>query len=99
MENSLDRLVNYRVAVKEWNDDIIFVRKIEKGAADKSYGIQVARLAGLPKEVISRAKEILAELENEGNAMREHLKIVEKTASRNSNKPKADWEKRQLSLF
>lgn len=99
LENSLDRLVNYRVAVKEWNDDIIFVRKIEKGAADKSYGIQVARLAGLPKEVISRAKEILAELENEGNAMREHLKIVEKTASRNSNKPKADWEKRQLSLF
>ena len=99
LENSLDRLVNYRVAVKEWNDDIIFVRKIEKGAADKSYGIQVARLAGLPKEVISRAKEILAELENEGNAMREHLKIVEKSASRNSNKPKADWEKRQLSLF
>lgn len=99
LENSLDRLVNYRVAVKEWNDDIIFVRKIERGAADKSYGIQVARLAGLPGEVISRAKEILAELENEGNAMREHLKIVEKTASKNSNKPKADWESRQLSLF
>src|SRR4030081_3754977 len=54
---------NYNVAVREWNDQIIFLRKIQAGAADKSYGIQVARLAGLPDEVIHRAKEILANLE------------------------------------
>src|SRR6202035_3321470 len=54
---------NYNVAVREWNDQIIFLRKIQPGAADKSYGIQVARLAGLPNEIIHRAKEILANLE------------------------------------
>jgi DNA mismatch repair protein MutS len=55
---------NFNVAVREWNDRIIFLRKIQKGAADKSYGIQVARLAGLPVAVIDRAKEILANLES-----------------------------------
>ncbi len=54
---------NYNVAVREWNDQIIFLRKIVKGGADKSYGIQVARLAGLPPSIISRAKEILSNLE------------------------------------
>ncbi|MGI8604320.1 MAG: DNA mismatch repair protein MutS [Verrucomicrobiales bacterium] len=54
---------NYNVAVREWNDQVIFLRKIIAGAADKSYGIHVARLAGLPDEIISRAKHILAHLE------------------------------------
>ena len=54
---------NYNVAVREWNDQIIFLRKIIKGGADKSYGIQVARLAGLPPLILSRAKEILSNLE------------------------------------
>jgi DNA mismatch repair protein MutS len=54
---------NYNIAVREWNDQIIFLRKIVKGGADKSYGIQVARLAGLPTEIIARAKEILSNLE------------------------------------
>jgi DNA mismatch repair protein MutS len=54
---------NYNIAVREWNDQIIFLRKIVKGGADKSYGIQVARLAGLPAEIIARAKEILSNLE------------------------------------
>jgi DNA mismatch repair protein MutS len=54
---------NYNVAVREWNDQIIFLRKIIKGGADKSYGIQVARLAGLPSQIIERAKEILSNLE------------------------------------
>jgi DNA mismatch repair protein MutS len=54
---------NYNVAVREWNEQIIFLRKIIKGGADKSYGIQVARLAGLPPEIIARAKEILSNLE------------------------------------
>jgi DNA mismatch repair protein MutS len=55
---------NYNIAVREWNDQIIFLRKIVKGGADKSYGIQVARLAGLPQKVIGRAKEILSNLEH-----------------------------------
>jgi DNA mismatch repair protein MutS len=54
---------NFNVAVREWNDQIIFLRKIVPGGADKSYGIQVARLAGLPKEILDRAKEILSHLE------------------------------------
>jgi DNA mismatch repair protein MutS len=60
-----DGVRNYNVSVKEWGDEIIFLRKIEKGSADKSYGIQVARLAGLPESIISRAKEVLANLEKE----------------------------------
>ena len=54
---------NYNILVREWNDEIVFLRKVEKGSADKSYGIQVAGLAGIPKEVIERAKEILMDLE------------------------------------
>jgi DNA mismatch repair protein MutS len=56
-------LKNYNVAVREWHDQIVFLRKIVEGGADKSYGIQVARLAGLPKAVLERAKEILCNLE------------------------------------
>ncbi len=59
----LDGIKNLNVVVKEWGDEIIFLRKIEEGAADKSYGIQVARLAGLPVKTIKRAKEILSNLE------------------------------------
>ena len=54
---------NYNVAVKEWNDQIVFLRRIVKGGASHSYGIQVARLAGLPSAVIDRAKEVLRNLE------------------------------------
>lgn len=60
----LPRLRNYNVAVREWHDQIIFLRKIVEGGTDKSYGIQVARLAGVPKEVIERAKVILRNLED-----------------------------------
>ena len=60
-----DGVINYNISVKEWGDEIIFLRKIEKGPADKSYGIQVARLAGLPESIIRRAKEVLANLEKE----------------------------------
>jgi DNA mismatch repair protein MutS len=60
----LPRVKNYNVAVKEWGDEVIFLRKIVPGGCDDSYGIQVARLAGVPKQVLERAKEILAELEN-----------------------------------
>ena len=59
-----ERVKNYNVAVKEWNDQIIFLRRIVKGGASHSYGIQVARLAGLPNVVIERAKEVLRNLES-----------------------------------
>ena len=65
LETHLGRLENFSVAVKEWNDNIVFVRQVVKGAADRSYGIQVARLAGLPQPVIDRAKEILQKLESD----------------------------------
>ncbi len=65
LEKHLPRLRNFSVAVKEWNDDIVFVRRVVPGAADRSYGIQVARLAGLPLTVIDRAKTILSQLESE----------------------------------
>jgi DNA mismatch repair protein MutS len=58
-------VVNYHVAAREWKDDIIFLRKIVPGRSDRSYGIQVARLAGLPKPVVDRAREILAALERD----------------------------------
>jgi DNA mismatch repair protein MutS len=61
----LPRLRNFSVAVKEWNDEIVFIRRVVPGAADRSYGIQVARLAGLPLSVIDRAKTILAKLESD----------------------------------
>src|SRR5699024_5164544 len=63
LEGKIPGVKNYRVSVKEVGEDIIFLRKIVRGGADKSFGIQVARLAGLPDEVIARAKEILAQLE------------------------------------
>jgi DNA mismatch repair protein MutS len=65
LDKHLPRLKNYSVAVKEWNDDIVFVRRVVPGAADRSYGIQVARLAGLPLAVIERAKTILERLESD----------------------------------
>jgi DNA mismatch repair protein MutS len=58
------RIKNLHIKVKEWNDQIIFLRKIDAGSCDHSYGIQVARLAGVPRKVIVRAREILANLEN-----------------------------------
>jgi len=59
----LPRLKNFNVAVREWREQIVFLRKIVEGGTDKSYGIQVARLAGVPKEILERAKEILLNLE------------------------------------
>lgn len=63
LERTRDGVINLNVAVREWKDQIVFLRKIVRGRADRSYGIQVARLAGLPDEVLSRASEILANLE------------------------------------
>lgn len=64
---------NYCVAVREWNDEIIFVRTVIPGAADRSYGIHVARLAGLPESVVRRAQEILADLEQTNDEFRRNF--------------------------
>ena len=66
MENEFEGIVNYNIAAKKKGDDIVFLRKIVRGAADDSYGIEVAKLAGVPKEVTKRAKEILETLEAGG---------------------------------
>ena len=63
LEESLPRVANLNVAVKEWNDEVVFLHRIIPGGADKSYGIHVARLAGVPASVNERAKDVLAQLE------------------------------------
>ena len=65
LEQSLSGVKNLNVAVREWQDEVVFLHQIVSGAADKSYGIHVARLAGVPREVNERAKEILAQLEDD----------------------------------
>ena len=67
LKEKLENLSCHKMAIKEWNDTIIFMHKINKGEADKSYGIHVAQLAGLPTEVIQRAKILLSKLENDSN--------------------------------
>jgi len=69
LADRLARVRNFHVAVKEWNDEIIFLHKVGAGGTDRSYGIQVARLAGLPKAVIARAREILADLSQNPGAL------------------------------
>src|SRR5204863_10163827 len=88
LQKTKPRVANYSVAVKEWNDQIIFLRKVVPGAADKSYGIQMAKLAGIPLSVIERAREILATLE------RHERDLVEETRRRGPEPPVA-----QLGLF
>jgi len=85
---------NLNVAVREWNEQIIFLRKIISGGADKSYGIQVARLAGLPKEILERAKEILAHLESSSRGEAES-----KRRGRKSAKPMPESQKPQMDLL
>ena len=79
----LPRVRNFNVAVREWNEQIVFLRKIVAGGTDKSYGIQVARLAGVPREVVERAKEILRNLEEseltpEGNVRQQARQRAER---------------------
>lgn len=81
----MSRIVNYSVAVREWNDQIVFLHKIVDGSTDKSYGIQVARLAGVPKWVIDRSKEILRNLEE--------AELTPEGQSRPSRKHKAERER------
>ena len=70
LSTSLSRLSNVTMKVKEWDGDVVFLHEVAHGAADRSYGVQVARLAGLPASVIDRARDVLAKLEDQGAAGR-----------------------------
>lgn len=71
LEGECAGVVNYNIAAKKRGSEIIFLRKIVRGAADESYGIEVAALAGVPKEVVGRAREILSEIESVGGRVSE----------------------------
>ncbi len=94
---------NFNVAVREWNDQIIFLRKIIPGGADKSYGIQVARLAGLPGPIIARAREILSNLEQQELTAEGKPTLAESAPAprpRKGKAPRVETDPRpQLSLF
>ncbi len=86
------RVRNFNIAVKEWNDEIIFLRKLVEGGTNRSYGIQVARLAGIPEDVIKRSKKILYQIENEGH-------LSPSPAGEASGQKKAKGAAVQIELF
>lgn len=99
LEGKMSNVNNYCIAVKEKGDDIVFLRKIIKGGADKSYGIQVAKLAGVPDMVIDRAKEIVEQLsDNDITEKVQNIAIDNKTDKKTAKKyDEVDLE--QISLF
>lgn len=94
LEESLEGVANFNVSVQEWDEKIVFLHKIVPGSADKSYGIQVARLAGVPKWVNNRAEKILEKLEASGDT--EHNREVVKSNASSSRNSKGEM---QLTLF
>ncbi len=102
LEGKLDSVNNYCISVKESGDDIVFLRKIIKGGADKSYGIQVAKLAGVPEVVLARAKEIAAELSEHDITVTAATDIIPKVLEDTGSKGKGRKSKDtagQLSFF
>ena len=101
LEGTIKGVQNYCIAVKEQGEDIVFLRKIVKGGADKSYGIQVARLAGVPQPVIDRAKELAAELSGADIAVRarEAAQAVSRKGRRARDTGEDAVREVQLSLF
>jgi DNA mismatch repair protein MutS len=98
LTSTREAVANFNVAVREWNDEIIFLRKILPGSADKSYGIQVARLAGLPQPVIDRAKAILSHLELHSSRP-DAKKEGPKAKNTRSNQSMPDPNPPQMDLF
>ncbi|MEW8956611.1 DNA mismatch repair protein MutS [Clostridium sp.] len=86
LEGKISGVKNYSVAVKEVDNNVIFLRKIVEGGADQSYGIEVARLAGLPKSVIERAKDILSSLENNNINKESIVEVTDKSTKPSNNK-------------
>ena len=101
LEGKISNVNNYCIAVKEKGDDIVFLRKIVKGGADKSYGIQVAKLAGVPDLVIERAKEIVEELSDEDvTAKVSEIAVRERSEKKRPKVKKYDEvDIAQMSLF
>ena len=100
LEDKMNNVNNYCIAVKECGDDIVFLRKIIKGGADKSYGIQVAKLAGVPDMVIGRAKEIVEQLTNNDITNKVQSIAVVQDASRGKKPAHYDEvDLAQMSLF
>ena len=102
LEGTMEGVNNYCIAVKEKGDDIVFLRKIVKGGADKSYGIQVAKLAGVPESVISRAKELVEELSQADISVKAKAIAEESQAkAKQKTKPKTydEVDLEQISLF
>lgn len=99
LEGKIDSVNNYCIAVKEKGDDIVFLRKIVKGGADKSYGIQVAKLAGVPEIVISRAKEIVEELSDADITTRVREISVQSPEPKTRHKKYDEVDLAQFSLF
>ena len=100
LEGKLNGVNNYCIAVKEKGDDIVFLRKIIKGGADKSYGIQVAKLAGLPNTVIERAKEIVNELiNNDITEVVRNISVDNSTKKTNKKVHLDEVDLTQMSLF
>ena len=98
LEGKLHNVNNYCIAVKEKGDDIVFLRKIVRGGADKSYGIQVAKLAGVPDSVIERAKQIVEELSaNDITAVTKNLAVETGTKKKKEKLDEVDLA--QMSLF
>ena len=100
LEGKLSSVNNYCIAVKEKGDDIVFLRKIVKGGADKSYGIQVAKLAGVPDNVIQRAKEIIHQLVDADITQRVHeIEVVQGSAVKKKPVTYDEVDMEQMSLF
>ena len=100
LEGKIENVNNYCIAVKEKGDDIIFLRKIVKGGADKSYGIQVARLAGVPQSVTDRAKEIVEELVQADVTGRiKDIEVQGQESSKQKTKHFDEVDLAQMSLF
>ncbi|QEK17657.1 DNA mismatch repair protein MutS [[Clostridium] hylemonae] len=99
LEGKIDNVNNYCIAVKEKGDDIVFLRKIVKGGADKSYGIQVAKLAGVPDTVIERAKEIVEELSHADITARVKDIAVNGHEAKIKTKKYDEVDLAQMSLF
>ena len=93
----LPRLKNFNVAVREWRDQVVFLHKIVEGGTDKSYGIHVARLAGVPKEVLERAKQILSNLEESELTPEGNVRVPRRQQDRDKLKSLAPAP--QMDLF
>jgi DNA mismatch repair protein MutS len=105
LAEKLPALRNFNVQVREWQDEIIFLHKIAPGSADKSYGIHVARLAGVPGEVVDRANEVLAELEahplnaGEGRGANSEARKARDGRPRTRDRSRRTGDQAQPSLF